>query len=146
MDCIDLCVDPKSKLLKMTRPVYGGKANAVYMIEKDQPQIASIRVKSQEPAIRDSSRQGEVIKYPITISPESIKVKIVDVVKEEVEGVKLEDATIVIAGGRGIGSALSQRTIPGHYGYPTPLGLLKDFPLPGKPGNSFCGFALYFWP
>jgi electron transfer flavoprotein alpha subunit len=56
-----------------------------------------------EPAQRDDSRKGEIIDIDAGIDPSTIKVKFLEKVKEEVEGVKLEDAAVVVCGGRGIG-------------------------------------------
>jgi electron transfer flavoprotein alpha subunit len=39
------------------------------------------------------------------IDPSALKVKVVERIKEQVEGVKLEDAEVVVSGGRGIGGA-----------------------------------------
>jgi electron transfer flavoprotein alpha subunit len=102
MDCIDLAIDPDSKLLLQTRPVYGGNAQATFSTES-KPQMATVRAKAMEPAQRDDSRKGDIIDIDAGIDPSSIKVKFLEKVKEEVEGVKLEDAGVVICGGRGIG-------------------------------------------
>jgi len=56
------------------------------------------------PAEQDASRKGEVIPLDISIDPSVIKVKVVEQVEEKSEGVKLEDAQVVVSGGRGIGS------------------------------------------
>jgi electron transfer flavoprotein alpha subunit len=53
---------------------------------------------------RDAAKTGEVVDVASGIDPAKIKTKFVKKVKEEVAGVKLEDAPAVIAGGRGIGS------------------------------------------
>ena len=53
----------------------------------------------------DTSRQGEIITVDAGLDPSAIRTKVLETVKEEVEGIKLEDATVVISGGRGIGGA-----------------------------------------
>lgn len=103
MDCTELGVDPQSRLLVMTRPVYGGNARATKVCEKTRPQMATVRPKSQEPLERDDARQGEVITFDPGINDALVKVKVVNRVKEEVAGVKLEDANVVVTGGRGLG-------------------------------------------
>ena len=57
------------------------------------------------PLERDPSRQGEVITIEAGLDPSMIKTRLLETVKEEVEGIKLEDAEVIIGGGRGIGSA-----------------------------------------
>ncbi len=104
MDCVDLAIDPESKRLLQTKPVYGGNAQAVFITETD-PQIATIRTKAMTALTPDSSRKGEIINVPMDIEASAIKAKIIDRVVEEVAGIKLEDARVVVSGGRGIGNA-----------------------------------------
>lgn len=103
MDCLELDIDPETKLMLQTRPVYGGNARAIKVCEKARPQIATIRSKAVSPLERDDSRQGEVIKFDADIDESVMKVKVVDRVKEEAAGVKLEEAEVIVTGGRGIG-------------------------------------------
>ena len=101
-DCLEVSVDVAEKRLLGNRPVYGG--NAIAVVSCDQtPQIAAIRPKAYEPAEADSSRQGEVISFPVELDASQARTQIVDTVIEEAEGVKLEDARIVVSGGRGLG-------------------------------------------
>ena len=51
----------------------------------------------------NDSRQGKVIPVEGKIDPSALKVRVVERIKEEVEGVKLQDADVVVSGGRGIG-------------------------------------------
>jgi electron transfer flavoprotein alpha subunit len=105
MDCMALSIDAATKLLVSTRPVYGGNAHAVMVSRSARPQMATVRAKTVPPAERNDSRQGKVIPVEDKLDPSAIKVKVVDRIKEEVEGVKLEDAEVVVSGGRGVGSA-----------------------------------------
>jgi len=103
-DCVALAIDPDSKRLLQTKPVYGGNAQAVFTTESN-PQIATVRVKSMSPLERDDSRKGEVVKIEAGLDPQALRAKVLETVVEEVEGIRLEDAPVVVAGGRGIGSA-----------------------------------------
>jgi electron transfer flavoprotein alpha subunit len=105
MESMALSIDPATKLLVSTRPVFGGNAHATVLSKTARPQMATVRPKTVPPAERDDSRQGKVIPVEDKIDPAAIKVKVVDRIKEEVEGVRLEDAEVVIAGGRGMGNA-----------------------------------------
>jgi len=104
MDCVELAIDPDSKLLLQTRPVYGGNAQAIFTCES-YPQIATVRAKAMSPLERDASRQGEVITVEAGLDPSAIRTKVLKKVPEEVAGIKLGDAEVIVAGGRGIGSA-----------------------------------------
>jgi electron transfer flavoprotein alpha subunit len=105
MDCTALSIDPATKLLVSIRPVFGGNAHATMVSKSARPQMATMRAKTVPPAERNDSRQGKVIPVEGKIDPSALKVKVVDRIREEVEGVKLEDAEVVVSGGRGIGSA-----------------------------------------
>ncbi len=101
-DCIDLSLDPETKLLQQTKPVYGGNAQAIFTCNI-MPQIVTIRAKAMSPIERDDSRKGEVIPTKVEIDTSAIRTKIVEKVREEVGGIKLEDAPVIVSGGRGIG-------------------------------------------
>jgi len=104
-DAVELDIDPETGLLLATRPVFGGNALATVVAKNARPQIATIRPKTVKPAERDASRQGQIIPLEAAIDPAAVKIKVLERVEEKVEGVKLEDAEIVVSGGRGIGSA-----------------------------------------
>lgn len=104
LDCVNLALAPDTRLLVKTKPVYGGNAIAVYVSEEGRPQMATIRPKAMEPREQNVSRKGEVIPFDPALDESTIRAKIVKKVKEEVVGIKLEDAGVIICGGRGIGS------------------------------------------
>jgi electron transfer flavoprotein alpha subunit len=104
LDCVDLAIDPATKRLLQTKPVYGGNAQAVFTSETD-PQIVTIRSKAMTALEPDASRQGEIISIAAGLEASAVRTRILDRVVEEVAGVKIEDAGVVVAGGRGIGSA-----------------------------------------
>ena len=104
MDCVALSIDPDSKRLLQTKPVYGGNAQAIYSYETD-PQIATVRAKVMSPLAPDASRKGDVVTIEAGLDPSAIRSKVLEKVKEEVEGIKLEDAPVVVTGGRGIGGS-----------------------------------------
>jgi electron transfer flavoprotein alpha subunit len=102
MDCVDLAIDPATKRLLATKPVYGGNALAVFVTDTD-PQIVTIRTKAMTALEPDASRRGEIINIPAGLDASAIRAKVVNRVVEEVAGIKIEDAAAVVAGGRGIG-------------------------------------------
>ena len=104
MDCVELAIDSDSKRLLQTKPVFGGNAQATFINESD-PQVATARTKAMSPLEPDSSRRGESITVDAGIDPSLIRTKVLEQVPEAVEGIKLEDAKVVVGGGRGIGSA-----------------------------------------
>jgi electron transfer flavoprotein alpha subunit len=104
MDCVEMAADKTTGLLQATRPVFGGNALATVVSRAARPQMATIRSRTMAPTQPDASRKGVVIPLDITIDPSILKVKVIEQIEETVEGVKLEDAQVVVSGGRGIGS------------------------------------------
>ena len=101
-DCLEVSADAGTGRLLANRPVYGGSAIAVVSCTQT-PQIAAVRPKTYEPLDADAGRSGQVVAFPVDIDASAAKTRVVDVVKEEAEGIKLEDARIVVSGGRGLG-------------------------------------------
>ena len=104
-DCIDLQIEPDTKLLIQTRPVYGGNAIATLVYRSARIQMATVRPKSFSSLNRDDSRSGTITPMEIEIDASIIKTKLIERIKSEGEGIKLEDAEIIVTGGRGIGGA-----------------------------------------
>jgi electron transfer flavoprotein alpha subunit len=98
MDCVGL--ELQDSRLVMTRPVYGGNAHAKYTC-KTSPAVATLRTKAFEPLEPDVSRTGEVTSLSVDTSGAVSRVVSRNAV--ESEGIRLEDATVVVAGGRGLG-------------------------------------------
>ena len=103
LDCVALEMDAASNRMLQTKPVYGGNAQAVFVTNTD-PQIVTVRAKSMTPLEKDDSRQAEVVDVAADLDASMISTKVIGKIKDDVEGIKLEDAAVVIAGGRGIGS------------------------------------------
>lgn len=102
MDCLELGIDSGTKAMNCTRPVYGGNAKAIFT-SQGFPQIATLRVKAGTPLAPDASRAGEITPFAVTLDASKIRTKVLETVKEEVTGIKIEDAAAVVSGGRGMG-------------------------------------------
>lgn len=104
LDCVELAVEGGSGRLLLTKPVYGGNARAVFSGDAF-PQVATVRAKAMTPLEPDASRQGEVIPFAVELGDADIRTRLLEKVPREEEGIRLEDAGVVVSGGRGIGSA-----------------------------------------
>jgi electron transfer flavoprotein alpha subunit len=105
MDC--LRVETESGALRATRPAYGGNALATYSFAAS-PAVITVRAKSQEPLEPDASASGETVELPGAGTTRT------DVVSREGsagEGLQLQDAPIVVSGGRGLGDPEGFRLI-----------------------------------
>ncbi len=67
------------------------------------PQIVTVRSKAMSQLEHDASRTGEVVPTKISLDATKVRSKILESIKEEVAGIKIEDAPVVVSGGRGIG-------------------------------------------
>ncbi|MDE2822368.1 MAG: electron transfer flavoprotein subunit alpha/FixB family protein [Chloroflexota bacterium] len=102
-DCIRVGVDADTGRVVATRPVYGGSAMAAVTFPGDGPQVVVMRGRAYEPSEHDASRTGDVIPVAVDLSASSNRVRNIRTVAQASEGVRLEDADIVVAGGRGLG-------------------------------------------
>ena len=101
-DCTGLAIDPEKKILLQTRPAFGGNIMATIITPDHRPQMATVRPK----VFRKSKIQNpksEIIRFKPTINAEDLLVKILQTVKDESVKVNLQEAEIIVSGGRGIG-------------------------------------------
>jgi electron transfer flavoprotein alpha subunit len=88
--------------IRVTRSAYGGKAEAVFELKKS-PAVVWLRARGFEPAEPTGGKAS--VEKTIVELPETVPTRIVDRHVEESDGVPLEDAQLVVGGGRGIGGA-----------------------------------------
>ena len=102
-DCTALDVTDE-KLVAWTRPALGGNICATIICDVNRPQMGTVRPKVFKPAELDNTRTGEVIAF----TPEAGAVSRVELVKKEAlsseNAVKIDEADMIAAGGRGFGS------------------------------------------
>ena len=96
-DCTHLNIDENGRLL-MGRIVYGGNAVATHF-SRVKPLIATVPPRAFE-ELEYKERKGEIIKVDVEL--EHPRTEIVEVKEIEVAKVKIEEAKIVVAGGRGV--------------------------------------------
>ncbi|UCF79067.1 MAG: electron transfer flavoprotein subunit alpha/FixB family protein [Candidatus Eiseniibacteriota bacterium] len=105
MDCVELDADSETGLLTHTRPVYGGIAMARARSRAASLQVVTVRAKSQDPAEPADDREGEIIAVGERARGEYAGgMKFLRPVAVEADEVNLEEANIIVAGGRGVGS------------------------------------------
>jgi electron transfer flavoprotein alpha subunit len=99
MDCTGLEI--QGGRLRATRSCYGGAARAEHTWTTN-PQLATLKAKAFDALAADSSRSGAVTAID---AKGDARIQVLGVEKATSEGVKLEDADIVVSGGRGLGDA-----------------------------------------
>jgi electron transfer flavoprotein alpha subunit len=95
-------VEAANGKILMTRACYGGKAREQISFTT-APAIATVKSKTQEPLEPDESRLGEIAALQPALSFGQVRVKVTGQHREREEGVRLETAKIVVAGGGGLG-------------------------------------------
>ncbi len=117
-DCTEL--SNENGALVVTRPVYGGSALAEFIVAST-PAVVTLRAGAYEPSTETGSPAIE------SIEAQSVEqfAYVTDTVAETRDGVRLEDAGVVVSGGRGLGG-------------PEPFSVLEDLAnaLDGAVGAS----------
>ena len=88
--------------IRVTRSAYGGKAEAVFELKKS-PAVVWLRARGFEPA-PETGGKASVDRLSVELPDES-PVRVVERHQETHEGIPLDDAKLVVGGGRGIGGA-----------------------------------------
>jgi len=103
-DCTQLDIQQEDGALLQTRPAFGGNIMATIACLNTRPQMATVRPLVMKANAPDPSRKGEIINC--TISPDRLasRVKVRNFVALEGDQINLNEADIVVSGGRGLGS------------------------------------------
>jgi electron transfer flavoprotein alpha subunit/NAD-dependent dihydropyrimidine dehydrogenase PreA subunit len=101
-DCTGLDIDPDTKLLRQTRPAFGGNIMATILCPRHRPQMATVRPKVFPMPEKDDSRKGEIIREDLPISEDKVRTRILEFI-QVAETVNLMDAEVIVSGGRGVG-------------------------------------------
>jgi electron transfer flavoprotein alpha subunit len=104
-DCTGLDVEVAERKLLQTRPAFGGNIMATICSANHRPQMATVRPKVMKKLKRDARRRGEVIKEEYKLRADDLKVKLLDIIKDNTVKVNLTEAEIIVSGGRGLGDA-----------------------------------------
>ncbi len=102
-DCIDLKIQDGN--LIQTRSVYGGNYLADIICPQTRPQMASIRPNIMEKSEQTDKNQPEIIQFSSDLDPAQLKTKVIEYIETTVSNKKpIDEADIIVSGGRGIGS------------------------------------------
>ncbi|MEA3431153.1 MAG: electron transfer flavoprotein subunit alpha [candidate division WOR-3 bacterium] len=100
-DCTGLDINEDGFLVQ-TRPAFGGNIMARIICEHRRPQMATVRYKVMEEAI-EQKRNGEVVIEEFV--PKASRTELLKDVLDETQKINLEDADVIVSGGRGIQDA-----------------------------------------
>ena len=102
-DCTALGIDEATGKVAWTRPAFGGNLMATILCPEHYPQIGTVR-----PGVfkkgEETENKAEVIKEDIHVEAEKIRTQILEILNDmDGEKVDLENADIIVSGGRGVG-------------------------------------------
>ncbi len=104
-DCTGLEIDPETGLLLQTRPTFGGNIMATIICQTKRPQMSTVRPRVFKKSAPDGRRKGQVIRVDFNKQRITSRTKLLSFIDDITEAVKLEDANIIVSGGRGLGKA-----------------------------------------
>ncbi|HEX7057033.1 MAG TPA: electron transfer flavoprotein subunit alpha/FixB family protein [Bacilli bacterium] len=115
---------PPSRLLLASRPAFSEKMMATILCKQYRPQMATARAGVFQALPRDTSRRAEIIRIDNPMKEAEIAARVIDFIGDSGK-VNLEEAEVIVAGGRGLGG-------------PEPFQMLKELAdaLGGKVGAS----------
>ena len=104
-DCTGLDIDTEKRLLLQTRPTFGGNIMATIICPNKRPQMATVRPRVFKKNTPDESRKGQIIRVDFKKEGITARTRLLDFIDDVTETIKIEEADIIVSGGRGLGKA-----------------------------------------
>lgn len=102
-DCTGLEIDPETKNLQMTRPAFGGNIMATILCPEHRPQMATVRPGVMQRISPIEGAECKVVNFELKDIAAHKNVEIVEVIKKVSEKMDIQDAKVLVSGGRGVG-------------------------------------------
>lgn len=96
--------EQKHNQLLMTRPAFGGNTIATIACPDNRPQMATVRPGVMQKIAPVTGAKAEVVEFNPELKENNCYVEILDIVKEVAEVADIQQAKILVSGGRGVGS------------------------------------------
>ena len=143
-DCIGLEMTSEGHLLQIA-PSFGGNLIAEIITPDHRPQMATVRPGTFQELPHDNTRRGDVVPIPMPKKIPRDRVRLVAYERRPNRDQNLEEAKIVVCGGRGMGSKLKfkklfelAQLVSGEVGATRPIvyaGWIDDGALIGQAGK-----------
>tara|TARA_B100000315_G_C14551313_1_gene575962 strand:+ start:147 stop:1328 length:1182 start_codon:yes stop_codon:yes gene_type:complete len=102
-DCTGLEIDVEKRLLLQTLPTFGGNIMATIICQAKRPQMSTVRQRVFKKGVPDERRKGQIIRVDFDKECITSRTKLLGFVEDITETIKLDEADIIISGGRGLG-------------------------------------------
>ncbi len=109
MNGVDLEVDGEGRL-RVTASAYGGDTRVVYQLAGAQPHIVAVMPNATLPEPLEGDATSPTMR-DIQVDLSAVEERIRVVERAQAEGPRLEDAQIIVGGGRGLGSAANYQLV-----------------------------------
>ena len=143
-DCIGLEITSEGHLMQIA-PSFGGNLIAEIITPDHRPQMATVRPGTFQELPHDNTRRGEVLHIPLPPKMPTDRLRLVAYERRTDRDQRLEEAQIVVCGGRGMGSKLKfkklfelAQLLSGEVGATRPIvyaGWADDGALVGQAGK-----------
>jgi electron transfer flavoprotein alpha subunit len=104
-DCTSISYNEETGNVKWTRPAFGGNLMADIECPNTRPQMGTVRPGVYKLPLFDEDKKGEIIEEECKVNQSGIRTKIIETIREVTENINLEEAEIIVSGGRGLGKA-----------------------------------------
>ena len=101
-DCTKLEIAEDTKEFRMTRPAFGGNIMATIICPEHRPQMATVRPGVMQKAKANESAKAVVENLSVDFAGRQ-NVEVLEVVKSVIDKMDIQDAKILVSGGRGMG-------------------------------------------
>lgn len=103
-DCTGLEIEESTGLLLMKRPAFGGNLFATIICPNHKPQMATVRPGVMQKKEKNSARAGKITNIKVELDNSSLTYEVLEEVALPKTKKNIEDATILVSAGRGMGS------------------------------------------
>jgi electron transfer flavoprotein alpha subunit len=103
-DSTILDIEEDTGLLLASRPAFGGNIMATILCKKYRPQMATVRPKVMKALTPEQGRTGRLVEEKASLKEEDIRTKVLEIVQYTSKKVRIDEADIIVAGGKGLGS------------------------------------------
>lgn len=104
-NCVSVDFDAQSRQMVHTRPAFGGTLMANVVFPARRPQMATVRPHAYRKGLPDASRHAEMMRVDFDQAAVSSRSRLLSVVHDLAGKVRLDEAEVIVCGGRGLGKA-----------------------------------------